>query len=134
MQEIKDNEKVEMEKAKRVQQEIEERKEVEADPQYKQKLDLQVKVLEEADYVDDVINHRQQDIDKINSIMNGIREIAVDFNTELDSQGSKLEDLNGNMESVALNTKAATKELKEANEKSRKNGKCLMIIAVVIIL
>lgn len=113
---------------------MEERKEVEADPEYQQKLDLQVKVLEEADYVDDVIAHRQQDIDKINSIMLGIREIAVDFNTELDTQGSKLEDLNGNMESVALNTKAATKELREANEKSRKNGRCLIIIAVVIVL
>lgn len=117
-----------------MQQELEERKEVEADPEYQQKLDLQVKVLEEADYVDDVIAHRQQDIDKINSIMLGIREIAVDFNTELDTQGSKLEDLNGNMESVALNTKAATKELREANEKSRKNGRCLIIIAVVIVL
>lgn len=134
MQEIKEGEKVEIEKARKAQVALEEQREEAKNPEFQLKMTQEFKVIEEAEYIDTIINDRQQDIDKITSIMANIKDIATDFNMEVDLQGSKLEDLNGTMESVALNTKEATKELKEASEKSKKNGRCLIIIAVVIIL
>ena len=48
-------------------------------------------------------------------------------------QGDKLVNIDNNMENVAKNTKEATKQLKEANSRSRKNGKCLLIFALIIL-
>ena len=130
---IEQGEKLEMEKAKVQQQRIEEQEEHKHDPEYQQEMKLEFKTIEEADYIETVIQDRQQDINKISNIMNNIKDIAGDFNIELDAQGAKLEDLDSNMDNVALNTREATKQLKEANTRSRKNGRCLMILAVVII-
>lgn len=102
--------------------------------QYQQEMKLQVKVMEEHDILDHIIEERQNDINQISRIMSDIKHIATDFNVELEAQGSKLEDLETNMESVASNTKEATNQLNEANRRSRSNGRCLLIIAAVIIL
>lgn len=134
MESIKAGEKLEISQAKKTQQIIEDRQEEQNSEEYKQKLDLQVKVLEESDYLDTVIHDRQKDIDQISIIMRDIKDITTDFNLEVDVQGTKLEDLNHNMENVAQNTREAGKQLKQANERSKKNGRCLMVIAGVILL
>lgn len=95
-------------------------------------MDGEVKILGEAEYVNEVIDQRQGEIDKIGNIMNDIGEIAKDFAVEVDVQGDKLADVGANMENVAGNTKEATKQLKEANRRSKGNGKCLIIIAAII--
>mmetsp|Transcript_13838 Transcript_13838/g.13788 ORF Transcript_13838/g.13788 Transcript_13838/m.13788 type:complete len:115 (-) Transcript_13838:145-489(-) len=96
------------------------------------KLEGEVKVLEEADYINDVIDERQAQIDKIGNIMNGIRDISQDFNMEVEAQGEKLANVDNNMENVAGNTKEATKQLQQADKRSKSTGKCLIIIAAII--
>jgi len=134
MEIIKEGEKVEIEKAKKTQQYMEDNHERVTSDEYQQEMKMEFKVMEDTEFIDNVIQERQNDINQISSIMSGIKDIATDFNIELDAQGSKLEDLESNMENVADNTKGATKELNEANQRSRRNGKCLLIMAGVIIL
>mmetsp|Transcript_9422 Transcript_9422/g.9124 ORF Transcript_9422/g.9124 Transcript_9422/m.9124 type:complete len:121 (+) Transcript_9422:396-758(+) len=97
------------------------------------KMDGEVKVLGEAEYINDVIDERQGQIDKIGNIMNNIHEIATDFNIEVEEQGEKLSQMDNNMENVASNTKEATKQLQEANRRSKGMGKCIFIIAAIIL-
>ena len=49
-----------------------------------------LKIFNEVEYMDNVVEERQENIDKINKIMNNIRDIAIDFNQEVDHQGMKL--------------------------------------------
>jgi t-SNARE complex subunit (syntaxin) len=86
------------------------------------KLDDEIKVLEEGEYMDNVIDERQRDIDQIGKIMGDVRELAQDFNQELNTQAYKIEDLENNNEAVADNTGEAYKQIKEANQRSKKNG------------
>jgi hypothetical protein len=88
----------------------------------KLQLDVNFKVLEEAEYMDDVIDERQKDIDKIGQIMGDVREIAKDFALEVNMQGDKVLELESKNEATAVNTVEATKQLKQANERSKKNG------------
>jgi septal ring factor EnvC (AmiA/AmiB activator) len=81
-----------------------------------------IRVLEEADYMENIIDERQKDIDKISKIMGDVREIAKDFNQEVNSQGYKIEELEQNNEATAANAAEATKQLKDANRRSKKNG------------
>lgn len=53
-------------------------------------MNTEFKVLEEAEYMDEVIDDRQKDIDKIGLIMNDVREIAKDFCLEINTQGDKI--------------------------------------------
>lgn len=66
--------------------------------------------------------------------MRDVKDITTDFTLEVDLQGSKLEDLASNTEETFLNTKEARNQLVKANERSKKNGRCLLICASVIIL
>lgn len=134
MEEIQRGEKLEITNARKTHVVMEEQENLRNTEEYKQKMGMQVKILEESDYVDSIIQDRQKDIDNISKIMSDIKTIAVDFNIEVDAQGTKLEDLDKNMGNVALNTKEATKQLTQASERSKKNGRCLMIIALVIVL
>lgn len=95
---------------------------------------LEFKVLEDVDIMDSIIEDRQKDIDTIANIMRDIKIINTDLVLEIDSQGSKLQDLENNMTNVAENTKEATKQLTQANERSKKNGRCMLIIAITIIV
>lgn len=88
----------------------------------KLKLDSNIKILEEAEYMDGVIDERQKDIDNISKIMGDVREIAKDFLLEVNTQGDKIVDVENNMEKVYLNNAAANKELKEASKRSSRNG------------
>lgn len=87
-----------------------------------QQLDVDFKVMEEAEYMDEVIDERQKDIDKIGKIMGDVREIAKDFALETNMQGDKILELEVKNENTAANTVEATKQLKEANKRSRSNG------------
>ena len=99
----------------------------------KMKLDSNLKILEEAEYMDGIIDERQKDIDNISKIMGDVREIAKDFLLEVNTQGDKIVDVERKMENVYHNTTAANKELKQASKRSRKNGWCLLIVAIVIL-
>ena len=114
---------------------------------------VRVKIYNEVEYMDNVIEERQENIDKINKIMNNIRDIAVDFNTEVQSQGVKLgkhqiriaqilifsfssltEELNHNMDDAKLNTKKANDQLRTADNRHRRSGKMLCCIALIILV
>ena len=101
--------------------ETEEEKEHEK-KELKLKLDSNLKILEEAEYMDGIIDERQKDIDNISKIMGDVREIAKDFLLEVNTQGDKIVDVEKKMENVHLNTVAANKELRQASTRSRKNG------------
>jgi t-SNARE complex subunit (syntaxin) len=101
--------------------------------QLKLKIDGEITVLEEAEYMEEVINERQKEIDKIDRIMGDVRDIAKDFGQEVNMQGDKLVDVDNNMSKVADNTAVATEQLKEANKRSKSNGKCLILFAVLVL-
>ena len=42
--------------------------------------ECRLKIFNEVEYMDNVVEERQENIDKINKIMNNIRDIAIDFN------------------------------------------------------
>ena len=86
------------------------------------KLDDEIKVLEEGEYLDNAIDERQKDIDNIGKIMGDVRELAQDFNQELNTQAYKIEDLEKNNEHVSANTGEAYKQIQEASKRSKKNG------------
>jgi len=65
--------------------------------------------------------------------MNDIREIGKDFNVEATVQGEKLQNMNSELEDAKDNTVAAHKEMEQANDRHRRSGKCLLILALVII-
>lgn len=92
---------------------------------------LEFKVMEDVDFMDGVIQERQDDINTIGRIMGDLKEITSDFVLEVDAQGSKLEDLESNMGTVASNTGEATKQINQANERSRSNGRCMLIIVII---
>ena len=123
MEEIQRGEKLEITNARKTHVVQEEQENLRQTEEFKSKMGLQVKILEESDYVDSIIQDRQKDIDNISKIMGDIKSIALDFNVEVEAQGSKLEDLDHNMGNVALNTKEATKQLNQANERSKKKRK-----------
>jgi t-SNARE complex subunit (syntaxin) len=97
------------------------------------KIDGEITVLEEAEYMEEVIHERQKEIDKIDRIMGDVRDIAKDFCQEVNMQGDKLVDVDSNMSKVADNTAVATKQLKEANKRSKSNGKCLIVFAALVL-
>jgi t-SNARE complex subunit (syntaxin) len=101
--------------------------------QLKLKIDGEITVLEEAEYMEEVIHERQKEIDKIDRIMGDVRDIAKDFCQEVNMQGDKLVDVDSNMSKVADNTAVATKQLKEANKRSKSNGKCLIVFAALVL-
>jgi t-SNARE complex subunit (syntaxin) len=109
----------------------------EAQNQEEEKMNVQIQgqiqVLDEAEYMDDMIDQRQDDINKIGRIMSDIKDIGVDFVQEVDVQHGKLEDMNDNLEVSKDNTLAAGKEIDQANSRHRRSGKCLIIFAVVIV-
>ena len=70
----------------------------------------------------------------IGRIMNDVKSIAIDFNTEVDHQGMKLEYINNDLETAQTNVVKAGEQIDEANERHKKSGKCLIWIAVIIVL
>lgn len=91
------------------------------------------KILEEAEYMEDIINERQNEINQIDKIMNDVKEIAQDYAVEVDEQGEKLAEIDTDMQNVAMNAHEATRQLKQADKRSRKNGRCLLIIAIIVL-
>lgn len=66
--------------------------------------------------------------------MNDIRNIAIDFNVEVDSQGLKLDHVNTNLENAAVNVTKAGEQIDEANRRHKQSGRCLIWVAVIIVL
>jgi len=100
----------------------------------KLQLDTDFKILEEAEYMDEIIEERQKDIDQIGKIMGDVREIAKDFWLEVNMQGDKIVEIDRKNEATAANTIEASRQLQQANKRSRSNGWCLLLIALVILV
>jgi len=66
--------------------------------------------------------------------MNDIKEIGKEFNTEVDVQGEKLEHMNSDLEQARENAEGAHREMTQANDRHRRSGKCLLVMALIIIL
>ena len=66
--------------------------------------------------------------------MSDIKEIGLDFNLEVDAQGEKLENMNQNLDIANKNTGLADEQLQQANQRHRASGRCLIWVAVIIIL
>lgn len=88
----------------------------------KLKLDGEIKILEEAEYMDDIIDERQKDINKIERIMSDVREIAKDFCLEVNTQGDKIVQLDDNTQQTAINVAEAREQINQASRRSRSNG------------
>ena len=68
-------------------------------------------MLHEAEFYDEIIKDRQRDIEQIGRIMNDIKSIAIDFNTEIDHQGMKLEYVNNDLETAQTNVVKAGEQI-----------------------
>lgn len=80
--------------------------------------------------MEEVIKQRKKEIGQIESIMQNINAIAKDINVEVQVQGEKLGRLDQHMVTAANNVEAAKEELKQANEHSKKSGKCLWYLVI----
>ena len=65
-----------------------------------------------ADFMKDVIDQRNEDINKIGDIMGNINEMAKDIAMETKIQGEKLEKLDDNMAAADENASEALDQLK----------------------
>lgn len=86
--------------------------------------------------MEEVIKQRKKEIGQIESIMQNINAIAKDINIEVHQQGEKLVRLEQHMVTAANNVEAAKEELVQADQHSKKTGKCLiyLVIGSVIII
>lgn len=66
--------------------------------------------------------------------MHDLKDISEDFLVEVEEQGEKIDEMNDNLEMGLANAVEATKELQKADKTHRRTGKCLIVVAVVIVL
>ncbi len=64
----------------------------------------QFKVLDEAEYMDDIIEERGKNIAQINNIMSDLKDMSTDFVVEVDWQGEKIDELGDNLDVAHDNT------------------------------
>ena len=61
-------------------------------------INAQFKVLDEAEYMDDIIEERGKNIAQINNIMSDLKDMSSDFVVEVDWQGEKIDELGDNLD------------------------------------
>ena len=66
--------------------------------------------------------------------MSDLRDMGQDFVQDVEAQGESLESVNNQMELVHTNTRAAQEQVRQANERHQRSGKCLIWIAIIIVL
>ena len=82
-------------------------------------INAQFKVLDEAEYMDDIIEERGKNIAQINNIMNDLKDMSSDFVIEVDRQGEKIDELGSNLDMAHDNSKEANKQLSQADRRHR---------------
>ena len=93
-----------------------------------------MKIKNEADFMENIIEQRKQDIDNIATIMGDINAIAKDIALETQMQGEKLEKLDMNMAKVENDTEEALKQLNQAQVHQKKGGKCMGFLVGLILV
>ena len=93
-----------------------------------------MKIKNEADFMDNVITQRKQDIDNIATIMSDINAIANDIAKDTAMQGEKLQDLDSNLIVAEANTEEALHQLNQAKVHQKKGGKCMMFLVGLIFM
>ena len=66
--------------------------------------------------------------------MKDINSIAKDLRIEVDVQGEKLQELDGQVQVAADNAEAANEELMKAKKYSNKKRKCTCWISIILVL
>ncbi|KAJ3394530.1 hypothetical protein HDU92_006806 [Lobulomyces angularis] len=87
------------------------------------------------DYNENLIQEREQDLRQIESSMLEVNEIFRDLGTLVHEQGHMLDNIENNVDSVAINMENATGELRTANEyhkKARRRAFCLTVVLAII--
>ena len=88
----------------------------------------------DADFMNEIIGQRKEDISNIANIMSDINAIAKDLAIETTVQGEKLVRLDQNMAEADNNAEAALGQLKQAKNHQKKAGKCLKCLVALIVL
>lgn len=99
-----------------------------------QPTDEDAKLKQETDFMQNIIDQRNNDINTIGDIMSNINEMAKDLAIETKVQGDKLLNLDKNMGDAEDNAKDALDQLKSADKNSKKATKCTKCLLIFIIL
>ena len=88
----------------------------------------------ETEFMSNIIEQRNQDINQIGDIMANINDMAKDLAIETKEQGDKLVNLDNNMGKAEKNADEALDQLKSASKHQKKAGKCTKILIALIII
>lgn len=84
-----------------------------------------------------MIQSRKEGINQVSNVMNGIRELGIEFNQEVDDQGDKLVHVAQDLEDANANTRKGANELSKYAEtmkgKGFKMAICLGILVLVLL-
>lgn len=113
-----------------------------ASEKLQQQLDQEeVKVQAETDYMNDVINQRQNELNSVEKLVGDINKIAKTINTQVHEQRSDLVEIDQNAQEALTNAEAAEENIVDAKGHQKSGGKCLYWVlacvaafAIVIIL
>ena len=93
-----------------------------------------MKIKGEADFMENIITQRKEDINNIATIMSDINSIAKDIAVETATQGEKLQKLDENMATADSNAEEALNQLKQASVQQKKSGKCITFLLGIIFI
>ncbi len=110
--------------------------------QQEHQLDIEeLKIQGEANFMNDLIDDRQDQLDDVEHLMHDINHIAKDINNKVHEQRSDLVEIDHNAGEALENAKEAEKNIEEAQDHQKSGGKCMYyavgivsVVALVIIL
>ena len=98
-----------------------------------QQLDQEeVKVQAETDYMNDVINQRQKELDSVEKLVGDINKIAKTINTQVHEQRTDLVEIDQNAQEALTNAEAAEENIVDAKGHQKAGGKCLYWVLLVV--
>eukprot|EP01017_Pseudomicrothorax_dubius_P035637 TRINITY_DN5026_c0_g1_i14.p1 TRINITY_DN5026_c0_g1~~TRINITY_DN5026_c0_g1_i14.p1 ORF type:complete len:205 (-),score=54.29 TRINITY_DN5026_c0_g1_i14:88-702(-) len=99
--------------------------------------DILVEQMQEIDFTEDILKQRERQLDVIHRAVEDIKDLMIDTAKEVDQQGQMLDIVSDNVVKSKENTKAANKELHQAEQYNREDNKtkiaCMLVIGLVAI-
>jgi t-SNARE complex subunit (syntaxin) len=93
---------------------------------------LEMKQLQEAEYLSDVINQRQNDLNAVEGLMDDINSIAKTLHVNTANQGQTLLKVVDNVDVAHTNAVDAHKNIEKASEHQKSGNKWLCWILLII--
>ena len=78
--------------------------------------------------MEDYLNERKQQLDRVHKIMSEVHGIAKDMGVEVTTQGKKIEEINKEMEVAQVNVSAGKEQLEIKKASTLRGNKWLLLI------